>query len=124
ALSRQKAPSLERAQLVWMFRSGIVFAVGAAYLVGTVLLDRGVPGQPGYLVLAVGLTLVGIGIARYNTLIEGQVIGADFVDFVASSVGLVAVYAAVVLVMTGFSPTALPLILVVVLVALASHASA
>jgi hypothetical protein len=124
ALFHQEAPSLKRAQLVWMLRSGIVFAVGAAYLVGTVMLDRGMPEQPGYLVLAVGLTLVGYGIARYNALIEGQVIAADFIDFVVSSLGLVVIYSAVVLVMTGFSLTSLSLLLVVVLVALASHASA
>src|SRR5207245_1909838 len=40
------------------------------------------------------------------------------------SSGLVAIYAAVVLLMTGVSPASLPLLLVVVLVAVASHALA
>jgi hypothetical protein len=124
AYSIEKVESLERAQVAWMLRSGLVFAVGAAYLVANVIADRGIPEQPGYLILTAGLTLVGYGIARYNALIEGQVIAADFVDFVASSLGLGALFSGVILVVTGFSSNAIPVILVVTLVALASHASA
>ncbi|MFN8475162.1 MAG: hypothetical protein U0822_23470 [Anaerolineae bacterium] len=117
---RTAAPGV-RARLRPVFLSSLVAIVGVAYLVGISLLALPAVVLGGDVLLAVAVTGVGYGVARYNALLEGRATGSDL-RYLALAVSLVVlVYLVVTWVFFGLYGISLAAFIPVFITVIISH---
>lgn len=119
--ARVTVPRLLQPQLTIIFWATVVAFVGAAYLVIIDLFHLAALLVIGDLLLGVAVVVLGYGLARYNTLLEGRSTGRDL-GYMAAVIALtVSIYLAVIGVF--FEAYAIPLAAVVpvIILVIISH---
>ena len=123
-----KSPS--RPRLRWLSVSGMLFVAGTTWLATNTLLTLGLPHlfgifQPGYVILTVGLVILGWSVVRHGAWIEGKPTEGDFSYFLVGQGLLVALYIGLfIAVRLPLNISSLVLFLTIGLLSLSTHALA
>jgi hypothetical protein len=96
-LTRSSPPGTPlRERYAFLVVSAALFLLGGGWLVVASGM-YGLPGLPGQVALIAGMAILGWNLARYGALLAGEEAMGDFTVFIATMLGIVVVYGAIVL---------------------------